>query len=63
MGSRYGEILHPEPTHFATGISNFRGGSTLIFKLTGHERTYLMPMVTVDDAISDLPYLKNLGKV
>lgn len=45
----------PEPTHFATGRANFRGGRTLTFRLLPLHRQALLPAVTVADALSDLP--------
>jgi DNA (cytosine-5)-methyltransferase 1 len=47
----------PEPTHFATGRANFRGGRTLTFRLIPLHRQILLPAVTVGDALSDLPRL------
>lgn len=47
----------PEPTHFATGRANFRGGRTLTFRLLPLHRHLLAPAVTVGDALSDLPRL------
>ncbi len=58
LGSRTSEIAPPEPTHYATGRANFRGGRTLIFQLTGTDRERLLPAVTVGDAIGDLPRIK-----
>jgi DNA (cytosine-5)-methyltransferase 1 len=48
----------PEPTHFATGRANFRGGRTLTFRLVPLERQTLLPAVNVEDALSDLPRLE-----
>lgn len=47
----------PEPTHYATGRANFRGGKTLTFRLLPLQRPLLAPAVTVEDALSDLPRL------
>lgn len=47
----------PEPTHFATGRANFRGGKTLTFRVVPLHRQVLLPAVTVGDALSDLPRL------
>lgn len=47
----------PEPTHFATGRANFRGGRTMTLQLLPLEKQSLKPAVTVADAISDLPRL------
>lgn len=55
MGSRLSEIAPPEPAHYAAGRANFRGGSTLVFKLSDAERACLLPAVTVKEAIGDLP--------
>jgi len=48
----------PEPTHYAVGRANFRGGRTMTFRLTPIEQAILLPPVTMDDAIGDLPSLK-----
>ena len=58
LGSRIGEITHPEPTHFAGGRANFRGGSTMTFRLDDSDRERLLAAVTVHQAIGDLPALK-----
>ena len=58
LGSRKGEIAPPEPTHYATGRANFRGGRTLTFQLTHADRKRLAPAVTVRQAIGDLPALE-----
>lgn len=58
LGSRFSEIAHPEPTHYATGRANFRGGSTMTFQQTDEDRGRLLPAVTVGEAIGDLPSLE-----
>lgn len=58
LGSRFGKIAHPEPTHYAIGRANFRGGTTMTFRLEEHDRKRLMQVVTVGEAIGDLPRLK-----
>ncbi len=59
LGSRFGEIAPPSPTHFATGRANFKGGGgVLTFHLTESDRHRLLPAVTVGEAISDLPRLE-----
>ncbi len=58
LGSKYGEIAHPEPTHYATGRANFRGGSGLTFRLTASDEHRLRHAVNVHDAIGDLPRLE-----
>ena len=58
LGSVYGDVPHPEPTHYATGRANFRGGGTMTFVLDGTERARLQPLVTVAQALGDLPRLK-----
>jgi len=58
LGSRFGEIQHPEPTHFAVGRANFRGGSTMTFQLAEKDRARLKPYVPVKEAIGDLPVLQ-----
>lgn len=58
LGSKYGEIAPPEPTHYAAGRANFRGGGgVLTFQLTESDKRRLLPAVTVGKAISDLPRL------
>jgi DNA (cytosine-5)-methyltransferase 1 len=58
LGSRRSEIDAPEPTHYATGRANFRGGKTLTFQLTESDKKQLLPAVTVGEAIGDLPRIK-----
>jgi len=58
LGSRVGELKHPQPTHFAGGRANFRGGSTLTYQLSALQKEELRPAVTVADAIMDLPRLE-----
>jgi len=58
IGSLFGEIAHPEPTHYATGRANFRGGNTMTFQLDGSAKLNLYPAVTVGEAIDDLPRLE-----
>jgi len=58
LGSRLSRMAPPEPTHYATGRANFRGGSTLTFKLSTAEKEWLLPVVTVGEAIGDLPRLE-----
>jgi DNA (cytosine-5)-methyltransferase 1 len=48
---------HPEPTHFAMGRANFRGGRTMTFQLMPLDKMKLLPSVTVADALADLPRL------
>ena len=57
LGSKYGEIAHPTPTHFAKGRANFRGGSTLTIPMNTNDAKRLLPAVNVGDAICDLPRL------
>jgi DNA (cytosine-5)-methyltransferase 1 len=58
LGSKYGEIAPPEPTHYASGRANFRGGGgVLTFQLTESDKRRLLPAVTVGQAIGDLPRL------
>lgn len=57
LGSQYGELAHPAPTHFAKGRANFRGGSTLTIPLNSEDLERLLPAVNVGDAIQDLPKL------
>lgn len=49
---------HPEPTHYAVGRANFRGGRSMTFQLMPLDRQRLLPMVTVADALADLPRLR-----
>jgi DNA (cytosine-5)-methyltransferase 1 len=57
LGSREAEPRHPHPLHFATGRANFRGGRTMTFRLPDSDAAELLPVVTVGDAIGDLPRL------
>jgi len=58
LGSKCGEISPPEPTHYAAGRANFRGGGgVLTFQLDSSDKLELMPAVTVREAIGDLPRL------
>ena len=61
LGSMFGEIQHPLPTHFAKGRANFRGGSSLTLQLDARDEKRLAAAVTVGDAIRDLPRL-NIGE-
>lgn len=56
IGSRFGEIAPPEPTHYAKGRANFRSAG-LTFQLTDSDAARLKPAVTVGEAIGDLPRL------
>jgi DNA (cytosine-5)-methyltransferase 1 len=59
LGSRFSEIAPPEPTHYASGRANFRGGGgVLTFRLTESDKHRLLPAVTVGEAIGDLPRLQ-----
>lgn len=58
LGSKLGEVAHPEPTHYAVGRANFRGGNTMTFQLEDAARERLLPAVTVSAAIADLPRLE-----
>src|SRR5258708_36342132 len=42
-GSRKSAIAPPEPTHYATGRANFRGGGTMKFQLTDTDKKRLLP--------------------
>lgn len=57
LGSQFNEIQHPEPTHYAKGRANFRGGGTLTIPLAPSDEKRLLSTVTVGDAIRDLPRL------
>lgn len=58
LGSLDGAIKLPEPTHWAVGRANFRGGRDMIFQLSEADRARLLPAITVAEAISDLPGLE-----
>lgn len=58
LGSRLGKALqHPAPTHAAQARANFRGGSSMTYRLGPLDMASLEPPVTVGDAIGDLPRL------
>ena len=58
LGSRKGyPPRHPRPTHYATARANFTGGKNLIFRLLEEDSAGLMPYISVQDAIGDLPPL------
>lgn len=61
LGSQFGEIKHPQPTHFAKGRANFRGGGSLTMQIDGGDSSRLARVITVGDAIRDLPRL-NMGE-
>ena len=59
MGSRKGLApAVPEPTHFASGRANFKGGKTHTIQLLPFDRLALLPHVTVSEALADLPELE-----
>jgi DNA (cytosine-5)-methyltransferase 1 len=58
LGSKISAIAPPDPTHYATGRANFRGGSTMTFQLVDTDKKRLLPAVTVGEAIGDLPRLQ-----
>ena len=59
LASRFhGAPNHPEPTHYAVGRANFRGGRTMTFRLMPLDRQRLKPAVTVEEALADLPRLR-----
>ncbi|MEA2332282.1 MAG: (cytosine-5)-methyltransferase 1 [Thermoleophilaceae bacterium] len=58
LGSRERPLEHPQPTHYARGRANFRGGGSLIFGLEEADAPLLLPAVTVGDALRDLPRLE-----
>ncbi|MGC3991539.1 MAG: DNA cytosine methyltransferase [Chthoniobacteraceae bacterium] len=58
LGSRIDSIpAHPIPTHYATARANFKGGKTMTFRLMPLDQPVLLPAVTVEKAIGDLPRL------
>ena len=61
LGSRFSEMAHPMPTHFAKGRANFRGGGTMTIPLDATDAQRLLPAVNVGDALRDLPRL-NMGE-
>jgi len=59
LGSRSAPApVHPYPTHFAMARANFKGGSTMTFRLMQLEERVLKRAVTVADALDDLPRLR-----
>jgi DNA (cytosine-5)-methyltransferase 1 len=58
LGSKFGEIQPPQPTHYAHGRTNFRGGRTMTFQLTQDDKHNLPHAITVGEAIDDLPRLE-----
>lgn len=58
LGSRFAEVQHPLPTHYAVGRANFRGGGTMTFQLGAADKEKLLPYVSVGEAIGDLPRLE-----
>jgi len=58
LGSKFSEVAHPVPTHFAKGRANFRGGNTMTFQLAESDMESLKLAVTVSEAIADLPRLE-----
>ena len=58
IGSKYGQVTPPEPTHYATGRANFRGGGTMTFQLAEPDAKGLLPAITLSEAIGDLPQLQ-----
>jgi DNA (cytosine-5)-methyltransferase 1 len=57
LGSRAGLVMPPNPTHYAKGRANFRGGRTLTFQIDETEGKWLHPFVSVGEAVGDLPRL------
>ena len=58
LGSRIGVApMHPYPVHFANARANFKGGSTMTFRLMPLEERVLRQPVTVGEALDDLPRL------
>lgn len=58
LGSLDGPVVHPEPSHYATGRANFRGGASQTLQLHPKACLHLLPPVTVNEAIGDLPRLE-----
>jgi DNA (cytosine-5)-methyltransferase 1 len=63
VGSRSAGFCFPLPTHRATIKPNVAGGRDLTFRIPNTDDlfTQLLPAVTVGDAISDLPAIRNGG--
>lgn len=57
LGSKVGELTPPDPTHYAIGRANFRGGNTMTYQLKPTDQNRLKAAVTVSQAIGDLPAL------
>lgn len=57
LGSKFGEVNHPLPTHYAKGRANFRGGNTMTFQQTDEHLSQLKAAINVGQAIGDLPRL------
>lgn len=49
---------HPHPTHYAVARANFKGGTTLTYRLLPLQETALSPAVTIGEALNDLPRLQ-----
>ncbi len=58
LGSRHGVLQHPEPTHYAVGRANFRGGRSLTYQCSALGPFNLKPCVSVGEALSGLPRLQ-----
>jgi DNA (cytosine-5)-methyltransferase 1 len=59
LGTRGGSAPeHPYPTHYAVARANFKGGSTMTFRLMPLEERILKRAVTISEALDDLPRLK-----
>lgn len=56
-GSRSAQIDLPSPTHFAKARANFLGGRDLTFKCDAHLPGTLKKLVSVGEALGDLPRL------
>lgn len=48
---------HPEPTHYAEARANFKGGRTMTFRPLQLQQRFLLPAVTLREAIGDLSRL------
>ena len=58
-----GEILFPQPQYYATAVANFQKSKELCYFLTPLDELALKPKVTVQDAIGDMPELRDGEKI
>ena len=58
LGSKDAPIQHPKPTHFWNSRPNFTSGATMTIKLPPEMEHLLQPIVTIENAMGDLPQLQ-----